>query len=58
MFSPCKPTLIFKLIFVINYMALNNLIFIVQTNKAAKRVGEGNGVQINALSLDQSVTIL
>ncbi|XP_073220355.1 protein DETOXIFICATION 16-like isoform X2 [Cicer arietinum] len=29
-----------------------------ETNKAAKRVGEGNGVQINALSLDQSVTIL
>lgn len=39
-----------QIIFIINYMALNNIIFIVQANKAAIRVQE-NGVQDNALPL-------
>jgi len=35
------------MIFAINYMDLNNIIFIVQAKKAAIRVG-GNGVEVNA----------
>jgi len=38
----------------INCIDLNNIIFILQANKAAIRVG-GSGVQVNALSLDQNV---